>query len=396
MIHGISGRTGSGKSYEAVVSHIIPTLVQKRRKIVTNIPLNIDKICSVYGEECRGLIHFVDGNWHDFGGSRPFSKTDHYLQFQSWQNLNGQRCVFFIDEAHLALPTQGTDKQLLEFYSLHRQYGFDIYLITQHFRKIHRDIRDLIDNHYRCIKKSFAGQPNKYVMKIHNGGSSSNSTVVNTVEREYEPRWFSFYKSHTKSDKDVQEDSSEGVKKWWDNWFIKGGVLFVAFAIFNTISSLAGGSEDSDPKKDQSQPAVQPLPQNLNSQVNDAQVLDQRRSTQAKQSSSEPEEIDPKKAMHPFHKVQLHIGGWAEYSIRGQLKRDYHLAASQNGQYIFDLSIRDLYLAGYTVVVRSKCMIEISFEHYHDYLTCDSPKVNMLPQDSLPEISLTAEPSGGT
>jgi zona occludens toxin len=46
MINGLSGRPGSGKSYEAVVTHILPAL-QQGRKIVTNIPLNIEWFVSV-------------------------------------------------------------------------------------------------------------------------------------------------------------------------------------------------------------------------------------------------------------------------------------------------------------------------------------------------------------
>ena len=48
MINGLSGRPGSGKSYEAVIRHIMPALM-KQRKVVTNIPLNVEWFCSVVG-----------------------------------------------------------------------------------------------------------------------------------------------------------------------------------------------------------------------------------------------------------------------------------------------------------------------------------------------------------
>ncbi|MFB9215678.1 zonular occludens toxin domain-containing protein, partial [Vibrio sinaloensis] len=50
MIFGLAGRPRSGKSYEAVVYHIIPA-VKEGRKVITNIPLNIDKFKKIFGDK---------------------------------------------------------------------------------------------------------------------------------------------------------------------------------------------------------------------------------------------------------------------------------------------------------------------------------------------------------
>jgi zona occludens toxin len=249
MIYGISGKTGGGKSYEAVVRHIIPTVTEQKRKVVTNLPLNIDHFCAVYGEYCRDLIEVIDGEFHNYGGQRPFSKKDHYLQYQDWQNENGQRVYFFIDECHLALPMSGTEKEVKEFYSMHRHYGFDIMLITQNFRKVDRDIRDLISNHYRAIKKSMLGQDDKYILKVHDGASSSVQSVVATHEREYESKYFKFYQSHTKSNQAVKEAASNDIKKWYDNWFIKGGVILLVLFVFMLWSGFNKQAEIEERKQ---------------------------------------------------------------------------------------------------------------------------------------------------
>ena len=115
MIHGISGKTGGGKSYEAVARHIIPVITKQKRKVVTNLPLNIEHFCSVYGDYCKDLIEVVDGQFHNYAGQRPFSKAEHYLQYEDWQNEDGQRVYFFIDECHLALPQGSTEKEVKEF-----------------------------------------------------------------------------------------------------------------------------------------------------------------------------------------------------------------------------------------------------------------------------------------
>ena len=392
MIHGISGKTGGGKSYEAVVRHIIPTITEHKRKVVTNLPLNVDHFCSVYGEYCRELIEVVDGEFHNYGGERPFSKKEHYLQYEDWKNEDGNRVYFFIDECHLALGTGNCDKSVREFYSMHRHYGFDIMLITQEFRKVDRDIRDLVGNHYRAIKKSMMGQDDKYILKVHDGSSKTNTTVVATHEREYEKKYFKFYQSHTKSDQSIKEAAPSDVKKWYDNWFIKGSVIFFIVAGFLLF---LGFQKQSDKAKAKELTNTAPTQAQYSNSANGqyaAQVpnhlppeflAQQAEAKKIIEADKKAQEVEEKK--HPFYKVALHIVGWGEYTELGRLTKNYYLSASQNGQHIFELSLRDLTLAGYSVIVRSGGSIEISYKKYHDFLTCDSPKVGVF--DEAPEIT---------
>lgn len=387
MIHGISGKTGGGKSYEAVVRHIIPTVTEHKRKVVTNLPLNVDHFCSVYGEYCRELIDVVDGEFHNYGGQRPFSKKEHYLQFEDWKNENGNRVYFFIDECHLALPSGGCDKELKQFYDMHRHYGFDIMLITQNFRKVDRDIRDLIANHYRAIKKSMMGQDDKYILKVHDGSSATNATVVATHEREYEKKYFKFYQSHTKSDQSIKEAAPSDIKKWYDNWFIKGSVIFMLFAFFLLYLGFKKQSDKNDIpvetlSANQVKTSLSPNKSPVLQQQLPPEFLKQQ--AEAKKIIEEREkEKEAEQKKHPFHKVGLHIVGWGEYTELGRLTKNYYLSASQNGQHIFELSLRDLVLAGYDVAVRSGCVIEISYKKFHDFITCDAPKVGVF--DEAPD-----------
>ncbi len=388
MIHGISGKTGGGKSYEAVVRHIIPTVTEHKRKVVTNLPLNVDHFCSVYGEYCRDLIEVIDGEFHNYGGQRPFSKKEHYLQYEDWQNEEGNRVYFFVDECHLALPQQGTDKEVKQFYDMHRHYGFDIMLITQNFRKVDRDIRDLVANHYRAIKKSMMGQDDKYILKVHDGSSATNATVVATHEREYEAKYFKFYKSHTKSDQSVKEAAPSDIKKWYDNWFIKGSIIFFFlffFLIYLGVQERAEKVEELEKIKEKN--SQKPVATAMPGQTISATQVPTSVSSNNTQSTPEPVKAKkPKKPEHPFYKVALHISGWAEYMDRGKIVKNYYFSASQNGQHIFELSYRDLALAGYKIIVRAPCMIEIEFEAFHDYITCDSPTVEIFQEDDAPVI----------
>lgn len=391
MIHGISGKTGGGKSYEAVVRHIIPTITEHKRKVVTNLPLNVDHFCSVFGEYCRDLIEVVDGHFHNYGGERPFSRKEHYLQYEDWQNENGNKVHFFIDECHLALGSGQTNKEVKEFYSMHRHYGFDIMLITQEFRKVDRDISGLVGNHYRAIKKSFIGQEDKYILKVHDGASKTNSTVVATHERQYEKKYFKFYQSHTKSDQAVKEAAPSDINVWWKNKFIyMSGVFALIFIglvikILNDNSSVEKEVQTQKlPENKVSLPSNRPISNNqqvLTQQLTKKQISDLKELEEIR--AQRRQELESESKRHPFYKVGLHITGWAEYMNRGKIIKNYYIAASQNGQHQFEISLRDLVLAGYTVIVKSGCSIEISYRDYHDFITCDSPRVGAF--DEAPE-----------
>ena len=390
MIHGISGKPGGGKSYEAVVSHIIPVVTKDRRKVVTNLPLNIDRFCNIYGEFCRDLIEVIDGQFHNYGGEKPFSKREHFLQYEDWQNEKGQRVYFFIDECHLAMPTQGTDKELTEFFSLHRHHGFDIMLITQNFRKINRDIKDMIVNHYRAIKKSMMGQDHKYILKVHDGAVSSNASVVATHEREYEKKFFSFYQSHTKSNSAVDEATSNDIELWYKHWSIKLSVVFFIFGFFIVGSKLSSGDKFIEPEKD----VIKPIPKssisnNLSSVSSGspvaASVVTPVVSKTFQQMQFE-KRVAESKTYHPYYKMDLSISGSSEYTDNGTRIKVVYFSATQNGQHIFTITNIDLMMAGYDVQILANCAVGISYFDYSDYLTCNAPTQSI----SLGSEQLTA------
>jgi zona occludens toxin len=375
MLNGISGKPGGGKSYEAVVTHIIKVITVEKRKVVTNLPLNIEHFCSVYGEYCRELIVVVDGQFHNYGGERPFSQKEHYLQYEDWQNDKGQKVYFFIDECHLAMPMQGTDKALCEFYSMHRHYGFDIMLITQNFRKVNRDIRDMIQNHYRAIKKSMMGQDDKYILKVHDGASSSKASEVATHERTYEKKYFAFYQSHTKSDVSVDESKSADIKTWYSHWSIKASVCFFIFAIFIFTKAFTDIEEKT---KSEELPSVESVVENptLKSDLpTDTKVTDKKA---AKRLTAREQEyssmLKHSKKYHPFYKINLSISGYAEYKENGRSTKVVYFSANQNGQHVFTLKSVDLLLAGYDVRVLTECAVQIKYLDYEDFITCDAPR----------------------
>jgi len=226
MIYGIVGKPGGGKSYEAVVYHIIPAL-SKGRKVITNLPLNVELLVKTFGEEVRELVLVVDGKLTDFGSNeRPFSTIKDYSD--EWRNDKGQAALYVVDEAHMVLPTRGCNVPILEWYSMHRHHGIDIVLITQNLRKLNRDIKDMIELTYSCQKNTALGSPNTYTQKVRTGAAGE---TVNTSQRKYKKTYFKYYQSHTASNDAVKEAHAGDVKSIWRSWPVVGSAIFMILGI---------------------------------------------------------------------------------------------------------------------------------------------------------------------
>lgn len=376
MINGLSGRPGSGKSYEAVIRHIMPALM-KHRKVVTNIPLNVEWFCSVVGEHCRDLIVQIEGGFHNYGGKRYFSDAEHFLRYQDWRNEDNQGVFFVVDECHLCMPRGSgagedrvtTQQELKEYLSMHRHYGHDILLLSQNFRKVDRDVVDMVQNCYFTTKKSFLGQDDKYICKVADGVSRN---IVATHEREYEPKYFSAYQSHTKSDGAVIEAKSVDIKPWWQNKFF-GMAAALSVALVVLLGLLSSQIEESKQRKAEimakntlGKPAPAPVAQ-------PAVAIAAPTAAQPKPAPKPEEGPQPKK--HPLDGLQMHLTATAEdWTRQGRYQKIVYVAVSRNGQMLKEITAADLALAGYQWTLLNDCMLEIKYNDvYQDWIFCDAP-----------------------
>lgn len=371
MINGLSGRPGAGKSYEAVVTHILPALKQGR-KIVTNIPLNVEWFVSVLGDHVTELMVLVDGGFHKYGQKRYFSQADDFLKYDTWRNEAGQGVYFFVDECHLSMPKGKTDTALKEYLSMHRHYGHDIMLLTQNFRKVDIDVKDMVQNCYLCTKLTMLGRDEKYIVKVADGVSRN---YITTHERVYDSKYYGAYKSHTKAEGSVKEAATVDVKKWYQRWTTKGAVICFALALLIIIANLSRDKPDHEAK------AKQTLQQLRDGTLNTGQPGEPlvttstapARQQQQPQPQAKPE--DKATAQHPFNGVDLHLSGWyQDYDYKGRFKKTVYFAVSRNGQYLSEVTNADLALAGYNVQLLADCVARVSYgEKYERFVLCDSP-----------------------
>lgn len=382
MINAIVGRPRTGKSYEAVRYHIIPAILNDRRLVVTNIPVNKDYIAKIHGQEYANLVIVVDGHFSDYGQVRPFAHEQDFLQYDDWKNDKNQGPLFVIDEMHLSAG-RNARPTLLEYFSMHGHYGHDILCLTQNARKLNKDLKDMIEIAWRTTKLSAFGKDDSYLQKTHHGIDNLRD-AVHQEERQYDAEWFPYYQSHTASKGSVLEAVASEVNasinpyaKYSKYMIIFGG----AFALYFLYQMIAGGPKDV--KKEVTAADVvksqEPAPQTANTllEAHKQAVVEQPVIDVVKDDNET--ELDRIKARskkyHPFNKVQIHIDG--NYEDAHTRESIIFFSASRNGQKLFDLKLKDLYLAGYDVQVYSECVIRIKYFEYEDFLTCDVPTVGV-------------------
>lgn len=222
MINGLEGIPGSGKSYEAVVYHVLTSL-QKGRKVITNLPLDVKAFAALDPAfesliELRLLPAVCAGTWDaarvdDKGNGSAFDVPANFVQvenrtsadngvfgsvwdfYSTWKHpVSGIGPLFVIDECHIAMPVTGTDPQVVEWFKLHRHFNCDVLLATQNFRDMNQPIARLIAMLIKVRSADILGIKGEYIRKVHAG---YRGAVISTEQRKYKPEFFGLYKSHS-------------------------------------------------------------------------------------------------------------------------------------------------------------------------------------------------------
>jgi len=153
MINLLLGRPGSGKSYEAVVFHILPAL-QEGRKVITNLPLNLEAIRRV----CPNAEDLIEIK----SDLRAFTILEDFAD--NCKNEQEQGPLYVIDECHKPFPKGKTPLFIEEWFAEHRHLGVDVLLITQSYRKVSRSICDMVQTVYRLSNnRSMGSDKSRYM-----------------------------------------------------------------------------------------------------------------------------------------------------------------------------------------------------------------------------------------
>ncbi|MFH4666649.1 zonular occludens toxin domain-containing protein [Vibrio cidicii] len=367
MIYAIVGRPRSGKSYESVVYHIIPA-IKSGRKVVTNIPLNIDYFVKIFGEQVRGLIKMVDAQFNNYGSTdRPFSKFEHY--HDEWRDENNRGPLFVIDEAHMVIPSRINDARILEFYSMHGHYGIDIILLTQNLRKIHGDIRTMIEMTYYTAKNTAFGSDKTYTKKVRIGDTRE---VINEEQRRYKSEYFKFYQSHTQSQGSVVEAKAADITPIWKRWPFWMSALFLSTGLIMFVYFMSKVSSKTTP-------VPEPTPQVKTQTIQPPVIPDGHPSTEAK-AESKPQGDK----FGPLSDFELYVTGYAKQitmrksRLSSKIKEQdpdltfyrIYIKVYQDKRFMFSFDHTQLQDIGYVFEPLAECVYRVTWHDSQRIITC--------------------------
>lgn len=166
MIELYSGTPGSGKSFHA--TQRIYYLLRARKNVICNYDISLDAcrknffqfwISKIFRVDCKGtrnIGHFEYLNNQEL----TVSYLKEYAQKHHNRHKEGQTTVV-IDECGIMFnPRTFAQKdriEWIEFFSLHRHYGYDFVLISQSDRMLDRQIRSFLEYEHRHRKANNFG-----------------------------------------------------------------------------------------------------------------------------------------------------------------------------------------------------------------------------------------------
>ena len=197
-----SGTPGSGKScHQAEVMYY---MLKGGYDIVANYYFNVAKCGKI-----KGSFTEID-NDH----LTPAWLMAHSKEYFSHHRFKEGRILLFIDESQLLFNSREWGRQdragWLSFFTQHRKYGYDIFLIAQFDRMLDRQIRSLIE--YNVIHRKFSnGSWKVKLLGLFLGGNSYMAVcvwypmkqVTGSRIHHIRKRWYSLYDSY----KDFSSDS---------------------------------------------------------------------------------------------------------------------------------------------------------------------------------------------
>ncbi|MGA0569832.1 zonular occludens toxin domain-containing protein [Variovorax sp. VNK109] len=421
MINGLQGIPGSGKSYESVAFHVLMALKQGR-KVITNLPLILEQFGAINPDwldliELRWKAQPVRGTWdaerinENTGegdafelfedrhteqppeGTRRFGHVwDFYTE---WKHpKTGRGPLFIIDECHVPFPKLGTNKQVVEWFKLHRHFNVDVLLMTQNFRDMDQEIAGLIAILVKCRKADVLGKPDHYIRNVHSG---YRGALISSEERKYKPEYFGLYKSHTQGNS-VGEAEATDVKPFMVKFNrFKWG--WIAFSVVVTIWAFWPAGDKKKPKPLPAKMAAadapwqEKLPPDHPARINwelekagklpkwDAEAEAAKYAAQHKDQLSDPsgqasdmQPVATGEMPEPFTSKGIHLTG--RMTMKGRTV--YTFAISHSAVYVNTVTSLELESMGYRWAPLTDCAGALAWRGKVRAVICDSPRATVI------------------
>lgn len=187
MIRFVTGVPGAGKSLYTTM-RVVEELRKTQRPIITNLPLRVEPW--VRGKVAQlGLRSYLlasDGQDHDCAKRVHILQEEEVVDFwlwrvrkdgtlvklvPEWEGEGRERavkavggmeetvpCIYVIDEAWQyfgARQWQSTGRGVLWYMAQHRKCGDDVWITTQHYNQVDKQLRLLVAEYHECINHYF-------------------------------------------------------------------------------------------------------------------------------------------------------------------------------------------------------------------------------------------------
>lgn len=394
MINALEGIPGSGKSYEAVVYHVLPAL-QRGRKVITNLPLDLDRFAAINPDfrdllDVRKFARPKRGTWDANAANRgelafvldevveveDVEIFGHVWDFwDEWKGEGGIGPLYVIDECHVCFPKAGragggTPKDVIQWFKIHRHYGADVLLMTQSFRDIEPSICGLIATMIKVRKADVLGKKDSYIRKVHSGYRGG---LVSQEQRKYKPQYFGLYKSHTQGGAVVESQASDVtpfVAKWR-----RGTLIFWVLALAYLVYAFW-----PEPKKPlaQWQQDVKKVPPGMVMYQDDAGNTAYRKPLTADGQLQQAAGLPAPSAalagpVEPYQGKTFHLSGWMEFG--GKVL--YMFEVAMGGQRISTTDSDQLAKVGYVYRHLAECAGVLDWHGQQRPITCDAPRLTL-------------------
>lgn len=254
MIIFHEGLPRHGKTYEAVVKQILPTLI-KRRKVFTNIDgINFEKF-----SELTEIPELVLRNDLLFIVTKENVKTiSSHVDDDS---------LVVIDELQDHFPASKTQLSpaMTEFVTQHGHRGIDIVCMGQDHRDCHMLWKRRIDTLITFEKRDVVGRPSEYTWTTHRLKRGRFVKLL-SGKGTYDSKYFGLYKSHVDGVRQIDNHKDERINVLKSKGFTVYLPLFILgllYAIYKTYQFFSPDNAQkivnlpADKARIQSQPDAQ-------------------------------------------------------------------------------------------------------------------------------------------
>lgn len=285
MIIFHEGLPGSGKSYEATVSRIIPALQAKRQVFAYIEGLNHQMFAEVTGlplDEITGRVVVVPVDIEAYSQMTEDEKTKVTKGVDGWFIRKYEGLLFQIDKRqvkdiyrHVAndalvvidelqdfFPSSNKklDDGITTFVTQHRHRGIDIIAMGQSHKDCHSLWKRRIDQLYHFVKRDVVGRPSEYTWKSYKF-NEDKLIKLRSGSGKYDEKYFGLYASHTSDTLNTEtytDDRANLLKSAGIRYGLPAAAAGGLFAVYFLYSFFTGGQEVVHVSKQQPQASAPP------------------------------------------------------------------------------------------------------------------------------------------